>query len=72
MEASGVQQAQMLQVACGPPPIPLGKVERVTRDLLVAAIQVGQEVDMPAAPTHQSCLDKVMAQDLAAQGWDPR
>jgi formylmethanofuran dehydrogenase subunit A len=67
VQAGLSDQAGMLQVSLHPATIAHSVVEQVRRQLLVAAAQLGQQPAIPAAAAQESCLDEIVAQDLAVK-----
>src|SRR5581483_6785779 len=66
-KTAGADQAQMLQIPLAPAPVALELVENIRRRFFVAARQVGGEPDLETGAPHQRCLDKIVAQDFAAE-----
>lgn len=66
------EQSKVLKVALTPPAIPLQFIQECGGHLLVTAVLVMEEPDLPAAAAHEGRLDKVVTQDIAPQRRLPR
>ena len=61
----------MLQVALAPAPVALRVFDHRLRGLLVAALQIVGQPDLPVRLEQQRGLDEIVAQNLAAEGFAP-
>src|SRR5262249_60422429 len=66
-DAIAEQQAQVLEIALAPSPVTLELVQKGRGRLLIAAIEIRRDPDLPPGAPHQRTFDEVMAQDLAAE-----
>ena len=57
----------MLEIALAPAAITLGIFDHALRRLLVAALEVVHEPDLPVLTEHQGGFDKVVTEDMAAK-----
>ena len=67
MQPARNQHLDMLQIALAPAPVARRKINHRRRAFLIAAFQFRQQPRRPAAARNQRRLDKVVAQDKAAE-----
>src|SRR5690606_23153764 len=67
-EARGADDGEMLQVALRPAPVADDEIDETRRHALVGAIEARGDVHAPARTLEKCRLDKVVAQDMAAEG----
>ncbi len=65
------KHAQVLQIALAPAAVARGEVDQRGRALLVTAAERRQHINGVAGAQHQRGLDKIMAENVAAEGRAP-
>src|SRR6202034_3968821 len=65
--APGADDAGMLEIALAPSPVAGRKIDERRRALLVGAAKVRQHVDGVPGAKHESRLDEIVAENVAAE-----
>ena len=71
-EATGADDARVLEIALAPSPVAGRKIDERRRALFVGAAEVGQHVDRVSGAQHEPRLDEIVAENVAAKRWSAR
>ena len=67
-QARRSDDAQMLQVALRPAPVPNGNIDERWWAALVGAVEMGKHAHLPSCAPQEGRLDEIVALDVATQG----